>query len=138
MSDLLGRAIREVVDLHQFFEDWFTGRLPQTEEAFQRFPLVTAPEFALIGPDGAARTRAQVLEWVWSIHGARPTTRMWIEDVRVAVVRPSLYLVTYDEWQADADSRSVRVSSALFEDSAGAPNGLNWLHVHETWKGRQG
>lgn len=137
MNRALERAIHEVVDLHQFFEDWFTGRLPQDEEAFQRFRSVTAPSFTLIGPDGAARSRADVLQWVWSIHGTRPDARLWVEDVQLATTCDTVYVVTYDEWQRHAQEQTVRISTAVLQADEATPNGLRWLHVHETWKKAQ-
>lgn len=42
-------------------------------------------------------------------------------------------LVTYEESQSRDGDKRVLFSSALFRDKEGTPNGLEWLHVHETW-----
>ena len=42
----------EIVELHQFFVDWFCGTLPQTEATFHRFSGVMADEMHIISPDG--------------------------------------------------------------------------------------
>jgi hypothetical protein len=44
-----------------------------------------------------------------------------------------ILLVTYEEWQQSGDQTTARLSTALFRDKPDAPNGLEWLHVHETW-----
>ncbi len=130
------RAIeREIDGLHRFFEEWFTGRLAQTWEVYARFADVTAPEFHLISPTAAMINRDQALTWVWNIHAERPESRIWVENVQLTAVRGELYVATYEEWQEGPDGRTVRLSTALLEeDDAKRPNGLRWLHVHETWK----
>ena len=42
-------------------------------------------------------------------------------------------LVMYEEWHSLKGEESARLSTVLFEKRAGAPNGVAWLHVHETW-----
>ena len=127
------RAAREIVELHQFFEDWFCGRVELSEECFARFTSVTAEEFHLISPSGVMIDRSQALPWIWEMHGTRPTTRMWVDKVQVISRCTGCRVAVYEEWQESPDERTVRLSSALLEDDADAPNGLRWLHVHETW-----
>ncbi len=44
-----------------------------------------------------------------------------------------LVLVTYQEHQTTAGDRLGWQSSALFRAREGRPNGVEWLHVHETY-----
>ncbi|MCB9137863.1 MAG: hypothetical protein H6642_05900 [Caldilineaceae bacterium] len=135
MSNLLmQKAIFEVEDLHRFFEDWFKGRLPQTADAFKRFDAAVAPEFQLITPAGEKIGGPALRDWIWSIHGTRQNTSMWVDEAEGAAARPGLVLVTYREWQDGPDGESVRLSSALLEEDERAPNGVRWVHVHETWQ----
>lgn len=75
----------EIIELHQFFEDWFSGRLKNSDAAFRRFEGVMAEGF------------------------------------------------TYEEWQDTGQGERGRISSVLFRRRERAPNGVEWLHVHETW-----
>ena len=133
MDDLAHRAAREIAELHQFFEDWFCGRVELSEERFARFTSVMAEEFHLILPSGAMIDRSQAVPWIWNMHGTRPTTRMWVDKVQVISRCAGCWVAVYEEWQESPDERTVRLSSALLGDDADAPNGLRWLHVHETW-----
>ena len=63
------RCRREVVELHQFLEDWSNAALPPTEEAYLRFAEVIAPSFLLIDPDGSSVTSGEVLEAIRNAHG---------------------------------------------------------------------
>jgi hypothetical protein len=60
--------------------------------------------------------------------------RIWIEQPAARRLSGDLWLVTYEEWQNDGVGQiNGRLSSALFTARAGMPNGVAWLHVHETW-----
>ncbi len=57
--------------------------------------------------------------------------------VRLTLLPPQIVLATYEEWQKGAlnskPPNNGRVSSAVFLKDRSRPNGLMWLHVHETW-----
>ncbi|MFQ5652261.1 MAG: hypothetical protein ACE5IY_20215 [bacterium] len=135
---MLGQRLQtEVVELHQFFEGWFTGRLADTEENFSRLSSVMADDFELISPTGQRRKRAGLIVGLKQAHASRansePPYRIWIKNVHSRVVDDRLYVVTYEEWQmADGKTRG-RQSTALLRDRPDTPNGVDWLHVHETW-----
>lgn len=131
------RCENEVVELHRFFQDWFNGVLPPTEEAFERFSSVMADEFVIISPNGELTERDELVERLRAAHGiwrrlSRPG-RIWIENLRVRHRVGDQILVLYEEWQEmDGESRG-RLSTALFRLRETAPNGVQWLHVHEVW-----
>jgi hypothetical protein len=124
---------REIVDLHQFFEDWFSGKLDLTDANFRRFESVIADGFALIDPGGVITERETLIPRLRAAHNTRPNVRVWIENIRLHHYVGDILLVTYEEWQESGDQTTARLSTALFRDKPDAPNGLEWLHVHETW-----
>ena len=46
----------EIEELHQFFQDWFNGVLPETDASFARFAEVMAADFEMVAPNGRATT----------------------------------------------------------------------------------
>lgn len=129
------RCEKEVVELHAFFEGWFNGSIPDTDESYSRFTGVLADGFAIIGPSGNLTERQELVEGLRSSRspeGSEPI-RIWIEDFRFHRLGGDMALVTYEEWQQRGNQRRGRLSSALLRQRAGTPNGLEWLHVHETW-----
>ena len=129
------RAQAEVEALHQFFEDWFGGRLPDDAAAFARLPATLAPGFQLISPEGRVLERQALLDGLRAAHGVEAAS-----DLAIAVlpggVRPlggGLWLVTYQEWHRRGDESRGRQSSAVLEEHGAAPGGFVWRHVHETW-----
>ncbi len=132
----------EVNELHQFFVEWMTGVLPRNEKAFGRFMQVIAGGFVIISPDGRLTERAPLIEELEAAHGvhAGPSKdfKIRIEDYRCLHMEGDLCLVTYEEWQEHTGETTGRLSTALFRKRQGTPNGVEWLHVHETWLADQG
>jgi hypothetical protein len=124
---------REIEELHHFFQEWFAGVIPQTEEHFVRVTAVLDPHFTLVGPDGRLNNYATVIGWLRAGCGSRPGFRLWTEQITLRHQEGELLLATYEEGQAVNGKLNRRLSSVLFRRRAGAPNGLEWLHVHETW-----
>jgi hypothetical protein len=124
---------REIEELHHFFQAWFAGAIPQTEEHFARVTAVLHPHFTLVGPDGRLNEYATVIGWLRGGYGSRPSFRLWTEQIALRHEEGELLLATYEEGQEISGQLNRRHSSALFRRRAEAPNGLEWLHVHETW-----
>ena len=130
------RCRREVIELHRFFQDWMRGDLEPDEESFARFESVCAEGFVFIAPGGQLLDRPEIVDGVRGSHGRwrdDQGARIWIEDVRLHRNLGELAVVTYEEWQEVRGEVRGRLSSVLFRAREGTPNGVEWLHVHETW-----
>ncbi len=126
---------KEVEELHQFFQDWSTGHLDASDSSFERFSKVMADGFEIISPGGGRMTRVEILARVREGHGSSKGTsfRIWIQNYRSRPIGNGLLLVTYEEWQDTDGEKRGRISTAVFQPKSDTPNGLEWLHVHETW-----
>ena len=127
------RVRQEIIDLHEFFQAWFVGSAEQTDEAFSRVGRSLAEEFELVAPDGEVVPRRRIMSSIQRGFGRRPDFRIHIENFDARVSEGGLCLVTYHEIQEQEEVTTRRVSSAVFRDAPEAPNGVRWLHVHETW-----
>jgi hypothetical protein len=127
------RCRKEVIELHQFFQDWSNGKLEESDASFERFSGVMAESFEIISPDGGRMKRAEILGRVRGGHGAGQGSRIWIENYASRPLTDGFLLVTYEEWQEEGGEKRGRVSTALFRERSHTPNGVVWLHVHETW-----
>ena len=127
------RCCDEVVQLHEFFEGWLGGGLANTEANFERLTAVMSPDFRIISPEGTVTDYESLLAGLRQGHNARPGFRLWVKQVEGRLLAPDLALVTYEEWQEIEGVMNARVSTAVFRQKPTAPNGVEWLHVHETW-----
>lgn len=132
------RCRAEVVELHQFLEAWSNAELPATDEAFARFGDVLASSFLIIDPDGSMVGRQPIVDAIRGAHGRwlEQPGRIRIENYRLHHAAGGLALATYEEWHdfPGAPEKTVgRLSSVLFGSTDAAPNGLEWLHLHEAW-----
>lgn len=125
--------IQEVIDLHQFFEDWFRGKLPNTDEAFARCSGSLSAEFSIVSPDGIITPADKLLIGIRAMHGKVSDFKLWVENLQSRPLGGGIQLVTYEEWQTRGEETTARVSSALFRPNSTVPNSAEWLHVHETW-----
>ena len=124
-------AVHEVLDLHEFFEDWLSGRGPDTPEHFARLERSLDPEFEIITPGGELISRTDLIEGLAGGFASRGKDfRLWVQNTRARVVEEGLCLVTYEEWQTVDGVEKGRLSSALLR--CAAQGNCTWVHVHET------
>jgi hypothetical protein len=123
----------EVIQLHHFFEEWLDGTLAKTRANYERLTAVMNPQFQIISPDGKTTAYEGLLAELWQAQHSRPGFRLWVKEVAVRPLSPQLALATYEEWQEIEGKVTARVSTAVFRQQANTPNGVEWLHVHETW-----
>lgn len=124
---------REVRELHDFFAEWYAGDYRDAE----RLDRVLARDFELVAPGGARNDRRAVIEWVEGNRGqyadADPPFSIDIESFDPRMAEGNHCLVTYVERQSAPQGETTRRSSALFRRAGGTPNGVEWVHLHETW-----
>ena len=112
------------------------GRLEESAAAFSRFADVMADGFIMISPEGTVTARAELLRGLRHARGAyTPAGSISIRVADIQQLRHSddLCLMTYEEWQNTGSGERGRISSALFRRRPGTPNGVEWLHLHESW-----
>ncbi len=131
-------ARREVLEVHQLLEDWFVGAVAKRDTVLSRFVDVLAPDFEAVMPSGRLVDRAALVVRLHELHGqwreAIPRGRIRIERLHARSLDEAVTLVTYEEWQDyGATSRGRQASAVLAFAAPPAPNGLRWLHLHETW-----
>jgi hypothetical protein len=130
---MITRVENEIVELHQFFQDWYNNILSPSPANFARCEKVLADSFTIIFPNGEKVSCKPLLEGLRSAHHSRTNMRIWIENIQVLYQLGELILATYEEWQEIEGKVTIRVSSVLFRKVPDTPNNLLWLHVHETW-----
>jgi hypothetical protein len=126
----------EVVQLHRFFEDWFRGRLDDTDPEFARFAGVLGESFSFVSTDGVLLDRTTLLDAVRGSYASwrgDPAARIWIENARLLHHHGELATMVYEEWQQVGERIRGRLSTVVFQLAADRPNGVVWLHVHEVW-----
>jgi len=131
------RCEAEVIGLHRFLEQWFSGALPATEQEVERFKSVMAEGFAIISPRGVSTGREEMIAELERAHGSLADAdkgfRIWVADVHLRHDLGDAALVTYAEYQELSGETTGRRTSALFRRKIDAPNGVEWVHMHETW-----
>lgn len=122
---------QEIADLHQFFQDYFSGELEA--DAVSRFIETLGAGFTLIDSAGAITGREQIIAGIKSLHGARQGVKIWTEKHQLRQQHGNILIATYEEWQqAPDDEPTKRQATVVFQQDDSAPNGLLWVYVHES------
>jgi hypothetical protein len=126
-------AIRECVELHEFFRAWLTPHNGSKLDP-QRFERAFDPEFRLVGPDGGVRDRAAIVGWLHDLKEGRGADfRMEVSDFRAVWQQGDAILLEYVETQYLQGKTTQRQSTALLKRAPEAPIGIAWVHLQETW-----
>jgi hypothetical protein len=123
----------EIHELHKFFQYWFTGTVPESDAVFERCTSVLSDDFTLITPNGVMIVYPALVELLKASYNTRDQFKIWIKNIQVHQEHPNGSIVTYQEWQKNEGATRVRISTAIFQQQEGTPNGIVWRHVHETW-----
>lgn len=121
---------QEIHDLHQFFQAYLLGDI--APELMQRFEDVTDENFTIVTAEGVVIDREGIARYIREGHASRPNFRIWTENVSLKQHIGDILIVTYEEWQTINDVTTSRTSTVVFKEDSTLPNGLRWLHVHES------
>lgn len=122
----------EIRQLHEFFAGWYTGELADTDENFARLTDVLADDFQLITGGGFTVDRDMMVGMMRGEHGSRPDMEMHVDEPRLRLHEGGLILFTYREHGSSAGRSKSTLITVLMREVPEAPNGVQWVHLHET------
>lgn len=132
--DVLTACEQEIVGLHRFFETWFRGGFADRERGFRRFSDVMDPGFVIVSPRGTATALPGLSDGLRGAFGSWGSEgSIEVADVTLRHVHADVALLTYVEKQRVEGKDTARLSTVLMQQHEPTPNGVRWLHVHETW-----
>jgi len=73
-----------------------------------------------------------VIAATYDAHGAHSEARIEIRDLEVIAQGGGLALVFFEEHQWLDAAPDARFNTALLRAKASAPEGVEWVHLHET------
>ncbi len=138
-KDYRDAPAKEVVDLHVFFEDWFRGSCENNEQVWgERLHARMDEDFYIVLPGGHGLSGSGFWPEMQGLYGSNPDFQINIRNIQQRPCSQGDWVIlTYEEWQKGAKystpPNNARVATAILIKDASAPNGLRWVHVHETW-----
>jgi hypothetical protein len=121
-------APAEVVRLHRFFDDWYSG-LPGLSIA--QFADAMDPRFTIVTPEGNVLGHSSIVAAVEHGFGkggiSIAVENFHVEDLGTVVV------CRYDEIHETPQEVTRRISTAVMIIDRDTPGGYRWVTVHETW-----
>jgi len=132
VKDLIAK---EIIDLHQFFEKWYSAKVDNTSAEFNRLDSVLHKNFELIAPSGVKVSRLKLLELLKREYGKFQSSEKFsivIEDIDYRFIGNEMCLVTYKEIGNSEDGPKNSLITAAFRRNSDLINNVEWLHIHET------
>lgn len=130
---------KEIIQLHAFFEDWFRGNCNDSDRVFKNRLLSRMDiDFYIVLPNGECFYGEQFWPEMRTAHGSNPKFQISLRNfARKLQIGQKTFVANYEEWQKNSveskPENNGRVSTAIFVEDKSAPNGVKWVHVHETW-----
>jgi len=128
-TEAMADWIREITELHDFFDDVFNAR----RSGVDRLQAALADDFTLVGPDGNVMDHATTIAAIDNAHGARMGLRVSTAEHQLLFELDGTLVASYVEVHTTDDSETRRLTTVVFTTDVDAPNGLVWRRVHETW-----
>lgn len=122
---------KEVLELHQFLNDWLKGEVPKGSGRPERFAQALAEDLCVIHPSGKRGTKADAVRAFSAAYGEKPPGyALEIGRVETRMIGEGLCLATYEERHRGEPGRA-RVATALLRSRADG-RGIEWLFLQET------
>ena len=137
---------KEVLRVHAFFVDWFTGKLEKSTDILdEQFSGRLSDDFVMINPQGRLLSKPQLVTGIMQAHNSHTDTdtdtdtdfEIHIHNVQLLQnLTEELKLVSYEEWQRISGKTTARRSTAVMKINNATS--IEWKSVHETWLEGQG
>lgn len=128
----LDTVTKEIVDLHDFFTEWFNGTA-ERDQLEPRFLSRLHDEVVFIPPEGHAMTGPMLKGGFDQGYGSNADFRIQIRDVVVRHEVGDLVLATYTEWQTGAKQSALANNARITTVLMKMASPVTWLHIQETW-----
>jgi hypothetical protein len=121
---------QEIKELHDHFQKFFRGEV----DSLDRVEAVLAAEFRIVDPRGEEHDRQSTLAGIGAGHARNGSLVIDTEDHRLILRTDDVVVASYVERQVVDETVTRRLSTAVFQLDAAAPNGVVLIRVHETWE----
>lgn len=134
-SERPGSIQREIVEFNVFITKWLSGELPNKQETFQRLSGVIGTGAKFVHPWGDESSLQEFLCGLIPKHGTMKEMKVsfWFDNIQERKLAEGVHLVTWQPWeQVTGGEKRGYFATAILTAKEGTPNGVEWLHFHET------
>jgi len=133
MNELEQKIKQEVIDLHDLFVQWFTGKFDKIDLK-NKLASYFHKDVTFITTQGESINYKKLITMFDRGYGINPSLRIVISDVEILQEIGDCILANYIEWQTNdpkphiSGNYSIRKTTLLISNKAP----FKWLHIHET------
>jgi len=118
-----------------FYERWRRAEVQKSEQSMQKLRLSFYPLGIIVHPSGFEQPLHQYMDGVERSYGDKQGTkfRVWLDRVSSAQIGVDIWLVKFDKWELSGEERECCLTTVLLgSKQTEVPDGLIWMHVHQT------
>jgi len=123
---------KEIMNLHQSFQDWYTGKLSR-KQLDSVIGDHLDQDFYIVFPDATKQSKTELVDMMRTDYANDTSFCIEIKDIKIQELSATLYLANYQEWQYwgndNTQPKLQLMSSALIQHHA---SGYTWIAIHET------
>ena len=124
---------KEILNLHDFFQSWFSGKVEQSESLFgSNVSDHFDPSFEFVMPDGSHSKKEETISSIYEAYGFDPSFAIKVDIRSIRALSEEVYLALYEEHQTEEGQENSRLSLAVLCCNPSSKNEITWLHCHET------
>lgn len=134
MKNINSQIQKEIVQIHQYFEDWYNG---SSAEDYIEFDLNVSNRFCdnfkIVMPDGTLYQRNEILKVIKDGYGTGDNFQIEIKMISTEAIKEDLFLVLYEEWHSESGKdRAGRIAAVILKKNDECVLGYEWIHCHES------
>ncbi|XP_027176070.1 sucrose-phosphatase 1 [Coffea eugenioides] len=126
----------EVVKFNLFFERWRRAEVEKSELYLANMKAVCCPSGVLVHPSGIEKLLGDCVNAFRTCYGDQQGKgyRVWVDQVLPTQVGSDSWLVKYKKWELSGEKQKGCLTTVLLSSKGvSVPEGLTWVHVHQTW-----
>ncbi|KAJ4720516.1 Sucrose-phosphatase [Melia azedarach] len=125
----------QVVKFYLFYERWRRAEVEMSEHHIESLRLLFYALGITVHPSGIERSMRQCIDLIEKMYGDKQGKKyqVWVDRVSSAQIGSDAWLVKFDKWESSGDEWQCCLTTVLMSSQATAPDGLKWMHMHQTW-----
>ncbi|KAL8114794.1 sucrose-phosphatase 1-like isoform X3 [Apium graveolens] len=125
----------EIVMFYLFYEKWRKAEVEKTEQSLHKLKSLCHSMAIFVHPSGVKRPLKHSIDDVVMLHGdkkGKPFS-VWVDQVYSAEIASNTWLVKFYKWELCDEEKYCCLTTVLLSLKTEEPDGLMWLHMHQTW-----
>ena len=120
---------KEIRELLSFLASYHNASIP---DDVNRLETCFSDNMYLISVSGRKIAKHELIKGIKLSYGSTKEASYWAENTTIEELGEGYYLAIFTEHRKTKGTTNSRISTSIFVPNQNAPNGVQWLHIHDT------